>query len=238
LDDVQKSRERQHDERRDTRVSMVKRVKAEWADSVPATHQAFRPYVTAIGQLTVAWNDLHVTLSLLFCTVMGGGFINKYLSIWQAIPNDRTQRAILLAAAQEDQCLGKHAAPELYDRLKWVMDKATEVEDVRNTCLHSPIWGYKRSDNEVIVMPITGLGHIRARRLFERNLLAEFRWCRDAAIILRNYAAELDEAMKRGIGPWPAIPKWPDHGATKISRQQPRQAPKAKPPRRAKPSSP
>jgi hypothetical protein len=53
---------------------MAKRVKGEWADSIPYTHKAFRPHITVLGQLTLAWNDLHQTLAILFCSVMGGGF--------------------------------------------------------------------------------------------------------------------------------------------------------------------
>jgi hypothetical protein len=51
---------------------MSKRPHGEWAPSVPYTHKAFRPYVIALGQLTLAWNDLHETLAIVFCSVMGG----------------------------------------------------------------------------------------------------------------------------------------------------------------------
>jgi hypothetical protein len=37
-----------------------------------------------------------------------------------------------------------------------------------------------------IVLPVVGLGHVRANKL--KNVLAEFRWCRDCSTILRDYA--------------------------------------------------
>jgi len=57
---------------------------------------AYRPYVVALGQLTLAWNVLHEAMSLLFCSVMGGGYANQFLAVWHAINSDRTQRAVLL----------------------------------------------------------------------------------------------------------------------------------------------
>jgi hypothetical protein len=42
-----------------------KRPSGEWAPSLPYTHPAFRPYVAALGQLTLAWNDLHLALQML-----------------------------------------------------------------------------------------------------------------------------------------------------------------------------
>jgi hypothetical protein len=50
---------------------MAKRAQGVWAPSLPFTHKAFRPYVIALGQLALTWNDLHVTLAMLFCHVMG-----------------------------------------------------------------------------------------------------------------------------------------------------------------------
>ena len=64
---------------------MGKRPRGEWAEGLPYTNKAFRPYVIALGQFNLAWNDLHVSLSLLFCTLMGGGFVNKFLAIWTVL---------------------------------------------------------------------------------------------------------------------------------------------------------
>ena len=79
---------------------MVKRPSGEWQPSVPFTDKAFRPYAVALGQFALAWNDLHVALGMLFCTVMGGGFSNPALAIWHELKADRAQRDILKAAAR------------------------------------------------------------------------------------------------------------------------------------------
>lgn len=187
---------------------MVKRVKGEWAASVPYTNTAFRPYVTALGQLTLAWNDLHETLAILFCSVMGGGFSNQFLAVWHALKSDRSQRDILLAAVKSGLIEG--GPPRLLVDVTWICNQADALEDARNTALHSPLWGSKWQSG-TIIQPQIGLGHVRASRLSGKNLLAEFRWCRDASTVLRNFAMEIDMVLSRG-GTWPDQPALPNRG--------------------------
>ena len=66
---------------------MSKRPHGQWAPSVPYTHAIFRPYVTALGQLALAWNDLHETLAMLFLSVMGGGYGSLYQRFVRAASN-------------------------------------------------------------------------------------------------------------------------------------------------------
>ena len=49
---------------------MAERFQGEWAPSIKITDEAFEPLALALGQLTLAWNDLHLSLGLLFCIVM------------------------------------------------------------------------------------------------------------------------------------------------------------------------
>src|ERR1022692_594393 len=67
----------------------------------PPTHAVFRPYAITLGQLALAWNELHESMALLFCTTMGGGYSNQFLAVWHVLKVDRAQRDILLAAARE-----------------------------------------------------------------------------------------------------------------------------------------
>src|ERR1700730_18254342 len=129
-----------------------------WNWSLPVTSRAFDRYTRALGQLALAWNELHETLSLLFCMVMGGGIVNQYLAIWHEIKVDRAQRDILLAAAKAGAMNGS-PFPGLVEDLEWIWKRANEVEDARNDALHSPLWGSHRGPGASVVVPMTGLGH-------------------------------------------------------------------------------
>jgi hypothetical protein len=59
----------------------------------------FQPYIRAIGQSTLLWNDLHEWLGHLYCIAMGGGYIDQHLRVWNSILNDRAKREMLMAAA-------------------------------------------------------------------------------------------------------------------------------------------
>lgn len=191
-------------------------------------HAAFRPYVIAIGQLALAWNELHETMGLLFCTIMGGGVVNQYLSVWHALRVDRAQREILKAAAISDT---RDALSTRYlDDVKWLCGQADTLEDARNDAIHSPLLGMRRSSTSVVVMPRTGLGHFRANKLADRgNLLAEFRRCRDASLILAKFALDMDLALMNlnDKHPWPDRPRLPSHSRTR----SPKPAKKAQRPR-------
>jgi hypothetical protein len=79
----------------------------------------------------------------------------------------------------------------------------------RANALHSPLWAFERMSQETIVMPIIGFGHVRAKKLFEKNLLSEYRWCRDASLALTQFAGEIRIAVTDWMLPWPDQPKWP-----------------------------
>jgi len=183
---------------------------------VPYTHARFRPYVIALGQVALAWNGLHEALALLFCAVMGGGVVNQFLAVWHALKTDRAQRDILRAAT--NSITQGTTRPTLVDDVLWLCSRADSLEDTRNDIVHSPLWGYQRGPDEIIVMPVIGLGHTRAQKLFERNLLADFRWCRDAALLLTKFAGEMDRALSDDTLPWPERPAWPNRPATGASR--------------------
>ena len=192
-----------------------------WNWGLPITDRAFEPYVTAMGQLTLAWNGLHETLAILFSMVMGGGNVGKFLAIWHAIKVDRTQRDILLAAARADQFPGFESYPRLVPDLEWMCDKAHKVEGARNDALHSPLWGSQRGPGSTLVIPLTGLGHVRAQKLMAKDLLTDFHWCRDASQVLTGFARELDIAMTEFGLAWPDRPDWRDRpkAPPRVARQ-------------------
>ena len=132
----------------------------------------FHPYATALGQIAIAWNGLHESMSLLFCSLMGGGFVNQFLAVWHALKNDRAQRDILLAAAES---LADRRSDEerlkLITAIKWLRRQANAVEDARDDALHSPLLGYPSGVSPARVVPASGLGHVRAGKLMTKKSL-------------------------------------------------------------------
>ena len=87
-------------------------------------HENFRPYVIALGELALAWNDLHTALSFLFSEIVSGNPSDKIqLAIWHALKADRSQREILIAAAQNHNENNPKFKPEIVDDIIWMCGK-------------------------------------------------------------------------------------------------------------------
>ena len=208
---------------------MPKRPTGEWHPSIPMTNKAFQPYATALGQLVFAWNDLHVALAMLFCTIMAGdGFSNPALAVWHGLKSDRSQRDILIAAARAVVLNG--GSEELAEEVTWICKQADAIEEVRNNAVHSPLWGTLNQAGTAEIQPVTGLGHIRAAKLSRTELLSEFRWCRDAATTLRDHATRIDSEACQ-LMPLSDRPRLPvrAHPSAKKPRLRARKAKLARP---------
>jgi hypothetical protein len=143
---------------------MAKRFRGEWAESLPYTDKAFQPLAIALGQLALCWNDLHQSLGLVFCSVMGGGYIGQFLAIWNALKADRAQREILIAAIKNEATPVQQGQTDAYRKqiledVKWLCGKVDAMEDTRNDALHVPFWGTRDRKDKTTVVPVTGLGH-------------------------------------------------------------------------------
>src|SRR5882672_5246490 len=105
------------------------------------THKSLHPYVTAIGQASVAWNALQEELGGLFAMIVGieaGGDKGITSTIWHTIDNDRTQRKLLLAASQRIHAFGK-ITDTAFEEIKWLKVEADKLSDARNDAIHSPL---------------------------------------------------------------------------------------------------
>jgi hypothetical protein len=205
---------------------MAKRTrKRQFGYTLPYTDKAFLPYVIALGQLALAWNGLHETLAFLFCSIMGGGYANQFLAVWHAIKSDRAQREILLAATKNHLEAGwPHTFVE---DVEWLCGRIDSLEDARNDALHSPLSAYPEVPTSV--RPVTGLGHIRAKKLSTKHLLSEFRWCRDSAVVLAKFAYEMDAFLSDYKTPWPNRPQLPNRGDGRGAKYPPRPKPRTPP---------
>ena len=182
------------------------------------TASEFRPYVTALGQFALAWNDLQESLGALFWTLMSprpveGAFVHhEPLFVWHAIRSDRSQREMLKAAV--NHLTIDWQRPLLVAETNWIVDRANELENWRNDAIHSPLF-FAEGLGAILgsgVRPASWQFNPRALGLAKRDdLLAEFRFCRDMAITLADYTHLIDLALinfpKRS---WPGRPELPN----------------------------
>lgn len=187
-----------------------------WFTVHDARNRAFRPYVTAAGQASLQWNLLHETMGKLFVIVMGGGYINQHAAVWSAVTVDRSKREMLKAAAasHEGVVTGREYELEMQRAVTELCNAVEVLEIQRNNVVHGPLARVEnpRHPKYGKVMPHTLLGNPRAMKLVGKDVLAEFRFCRDYARVLNQFAAEIDEAFHHGIGSFPEKPRPPRRG--------------------------
>jgi hypothetical protein len=190
------------------------------------TTPEFRPYVTALGQLTLAWNDLQESLAGLFWTAMNrrppaaGDFVEYTpLMVWHSIKSDRSQRDMLKAALGIDQgknqrtvYVNEFGRPALSEDAKWIIDRCNELEMDRNNAVHSPLFSTSATKGGLgaaaqysePVRPANWQFNPKAIQLSaKQDILLEFRYCRDMAIYLADYAHAIDAALTHPQRPWP-----------------------------------
>lgn len=189
----------------------------------------YKPYALAIGQLSLAWNDLHEALALLFIELLANGLVYPAQDIWNAQNFDRPKRTLIRAVIKTN----RYKLPnftDLQEKVTWLLDEADKLEDARNDAIHSPLVSSKGENLSAIqpasahrVLPLTAFGNRRALKLGQKELLSEFRWCRQAAITLRDFAHELYDAAA-SHRPCREIPSLPNRGQRKTPRGRPRPA--------------
>jgi hypothetical protein len=177
----------------------------------------FEPFIRAIGQSTLLWNDLHEWMGHLYCIAMGGGVINQHLRVWNSLTSDRAKREMLLAAAtyafKEDR--GRHQTPldkRSFEALDYLCRESKKLEEDRNNVVHAPLWK-SQSDGEIY--PSSAFGNKRAQNLDDKYLRKEYERIRETSRLLRNYAAEIHDPMCDSHLSWPDTPKLPDRKGSK-----------------------
>jgi predicted DNA-binding transcriptional regulator AlpA len=204
------------------------------------TERQFEPYVKAIGQLALAWNALHEFLGSTFQTLITEArdteFQKEYQvrQAWNSLRADLAQRQMLravVANATENQ---KSKFPRLSEDLEWLIVKLNGLSNLRNDAIHSPLI-LITSKNSMLhfvsglpdfVMPNFIGGNEKARRLQEKDLLAEFRRYHQLTLMYRDYVMKLNWALN-GRHPWPDRPSLPPPRSKNVRPQTKPQGPKA-----------
>lgn len=195
------------------------------------TEKIYEPYALAIGQVALAWNDLHEELAFLFVHLSGGGpTMVQSLAAWNSLKADRQKREMLVKVLASRGERDAKQLPGLAADAKWLLDRANSLEEARNNAIHSPlllvlgspIAFMERIADERPIIPLTILGNPRAKKLALLDLLQEFRRCRNWTLCLRDFAAQLNAALSIEDSPWPCRPKQPDRKARKGRPSRPR----------------
>ena len=189
----------------------MSRVRKIWL-GLPPSHKSFRPYVTAIGQAAVAWNGLHEALRDIFWALTGA---NKATgsAIWYAIRSDRSQRGMIRAIAKLALETGG-ISDVVFKRVEWLLGECENLSNKRDEVIHAPLISTAKDG----IYPNTFSGNPIAKRLLNKELLSEFRWCRDAGVTLTDFAMRLHLHMIMGdseFGGLPEIPSMPNRGQKK-----------------------
>lgn len=191
------------------------------------TGRHYRPYVAAIGQLALAWNAFHEDLALLFIELLANGRAYPATDIWNSANYDRPKREMLRAVVKTNWSSHSQYSKLAAD-VEWLLNVADSLEDARNDAVHSPLIFYGRESQLAViagyadrVMPSIAHGNKRAMKLGKKDLLSEFRWCRDCAVVLGDFAAALYLAVASRT-PWPDRPSLPNRGQKKRRPAGPR----------------
>lgn len=210
------------------------------------TERSYKPYVLGIGQLALAWNDLHEKLGDIFVVVMEGNtaadnhdVTYQLAAVWSAASSDRTKREMLKAAVASPRALEGGPFPKLQDDISWLLGQAMKLEDRRNDIIHAPLFSLVDPGTNVSlvaqyfalqvgaeVIPNLMLQNTRATKLVDKNpkgqMLADFRWCRDSILALRDYASLITLGITVDQRAWPDRPQMPSRGQKKlVQRRQP-----------------
>jgi hypothetical protein len=203
---------------------------ASWRRRSRFQSKKFRPYALAIGQMNLAWNDLHEEIGLLFQKMMLDSPTHvsapgRLRMAWGIISSDRQKRLLVEKLADWMSQERREQLPALAEDLKFLTKRAQSLEDKRNDVIHAPIDVQR---NALVSMGLSGgrYGEIYAAALNTRGrslagptrrtdhqLLAVIRLYRDYATALAEYAKAIRYAwIAREAGrrrAWPRRPPVP-----------------------------
>jgi hypothetical protein len=182
----------------------------------------FRPYAVAIGELILAWNDLHERLAGLFAQAMIGSNVKQSFGVWHKTRADQAKRNLLKAAITNipDRDLIKR--PTVVKEIAWILEVADKLEGLRDDSVHGPLtasWGILERAiglSKPIVTPNTYFGNQRAHRLKQNeDILRDFKYAKRRILILRDYVLAIDTAWLNVNMPWPDRPELPDRNSNR-----------------------
>lgn len=115
-------------------------------------------------------------------------------------------------ALARSKALGFELNENLRMEIVWCLTEIGKLEDLRNDAIHTPV--YENHKGKIVAW--FELGHPRAKGLANKDLLLEFAWFYDAAVVLRQYCGELSGFVGRSDGSAPTRPKLPNRASAAL----------------------
>jgi hypothetical protein len=150
--------------------------------------------------------------------------IERWSGVWSSAPLDRPKRAMLRGLLNSFIEADLKQFPKFIGDLSWILDQADKIEDIRNNAVHTPLlWigGHPAleqivAEHDVAIIPNVLLANKRAVAVAKKDLrsrlVIEYRWGRDASVILRDFSGRIGHAMSIEGAPWPQRPSLPNRG--------------------------
>lgn len=149
-----------------------------------------RRHASHVGQIMWGWNFLQAAMFQIFHQVTSPANEDLALTLWHTIQSDKTQREMMLGAAQVTLANN----PRLLARIEWVVKRANDLSPFRNDGAHTGIsLGYNAgSPNRLKVYPDRKAGKPSAvARLLDKPVETYWRKVRDDLWVLGRYASSL-----------------------------------------------
>jgi hypothetical protein len=177
------------------------------------------PYLQELALVVIAWNELHVELSQLFCVVAGFPNMVTGLQIWHSTENDRAQRKLLresLSGGLQHLRRVKEKGEKFSDGarkdIEFILNKVDSMSDARNNAIHSP-YLFAIEGRAITMQPFDFFGSPRAKKLSGKDLLVEFRRQTETATVLSAFAQSVRLGLYLDPDPgWPRRPTLPAAG--------------------------
>ncbi len=208
-----------------------------FAEKMPTESElmaGLRPYAEAIGHANIEWNNLQEWFSLCFWKIFENSD-PEAMAIWGVIKSDRTQREMVIEAAKvkflarvyRDDIVSDTDAEKayaIYDRLKFLYDKAQIFEDLRNDAIHSPIKMNISADHLVVYVDDQNYrGNEFKQKLKKRGvgILDELAYLRKSVRILNGFANQFWHAWVKDTE-LPPIPRLPSRAPRRTRKPKPK----------------
>jgi hypothetical protein len=166
---------------------------------------AFAPYTQAAGEVINAWNKLQEQFNRLFVALTAMPR-DMATAIWHSARCDSLQRQMLtaaLAATPDEKWTGRLSAGK--DDIRALIRCASDLAEDRNDAIHAPV-SLAIDGAKLVPIPVYFNGNPRAKRLKGKDILVEFRRCRDTANLLREFAEKVETALSFPSYAWPDKP--------------------------------
>jgi len=192
---------------------MAKRHKQKPHRGLQFTGREFRPHATTLGQLIFAWNDLHEQLAAIYWTL--ADYSDDAIADWNKPKVDKHKRDLIRRWVNALPPDHRNMDVDMWNDVVWLVDTIDTLTDFRNDAAHAPVtiepdaFLARRDNFTAGVISNSAWRNRRALNLIRKDLLAEFRWQRNVAIKLRDYALNVERALSDDA-PWPNRPEWPD----------------------------